>query len=264
MPILEGKIAVITGGGGEIGAAAGKLFVEEGAKVLLVDVDEEACKKVVRIIGREAISYFVADVTKPDQVQGYVEAAIKRYGRIDVFLDNAGIEGAASPLHEYPDDIFQKVIAVNVTAVFLGLKYVIPVMLSSGGGSCILSSSISGVKGAPASSAYVTSKHAIIGLMKAAAIEYGPFNVRVNCVNPSAVESRMMRSIEANNVPLSKLYTGQDLTQKEIHDLIASQIPMKRYATVDEVAKVMLFLAGDDSRFCNGAFYMVDGGASAG
>ena len=132
MSSLGGKVAVITGGGGEIGTAAAKLFVREGAKVLLVDVKEEACRKTISFIDSEAASYFVADVTKPAQVQAYVQAAIDRYGRIDVFLDNAGIEGRIAPIHEYPDDIFQKVIDVNVVGAFLGLKYVIPAMLANG------------------------------------------------------------------------------------------------------------------------------------
>jgi NAD(P)-dependent dehydrogenase (short-subunit alcohol dehydrogenase family) len=263
MSILEGKIAVITGGGGEIGAAVAKLFVEKGAKVLLVDTDEKACRNAAKVIASDNVTYFVADVTKPDQVQAYVQAAIDRYGGIDIFLDNAGIEGAIAPIHEYPADVFQKVMDVNVIGAFLGLKYVIPVMLARGGGSCILTSSIAGVKGCPAQSAYATSKHALIGLMRSAAIEYGPFNIRVNCINPSCVESRMMRSIESGLAPLSVQLAGKEFTQEEVHDDIASRIPMKRYASAEDVARVMLFLAGDDSKFCSGAFYMVDGGHSA-
>jgi NAD(P)-dependent dehydrogenase (short-subunit alcohol dehydrogenase family) len=264
MGSLEGKVAVITGGGGEIGAEAAKLFVREGAKVLLVDIDEKTCQKVVKDIRSGAITYFVADVTKSDQVQAYVQEAVSRYGGIDIFLDNAGIEGDIAPIHEYPDDIYWKVIETNVFGVFLGLKYVIPVMLTRGGGSCIITSSIAGVKGAPGMSAYVTSKHAIIGLMRGAAIEYAPFNIRVNCVNPSAVESRMMHSIETGYVPLYSQNLGMEFTREKVHDDLALRIPMRRYASTEDVAKVMLFLASDASSFCNGAFYMVDGGASAG
>jgi NAD(P)-dependent dehydrogenase (short-subunit alcohol dehydrogenase family) len=260
---LKGKVAVITGGGGEIGAEAARLFAQEEASILLVDIDEEACKRVLQTIESGSASYYVADVTKADQVKAYVQTAMDRYGGIDIFLDNAGIEGVVSPIHEYPDEIFQKVMDVNVVGAFLGLKYVIPVMLARGGGSCIISSSIAGVKGTPAFSAYSTSKHALIGLMRAAALEYGAYNVRVNCINPSSVDSRMMRSIETGYVPLSALLTGVELTREGVHDDIASRIPMKRYATTEDVAKVMLFLASDESRYCNGAFYLVDGGASA-
>jgi NAD(P)-dependent dehydrogenase (short-subunit alcohol dehydrogenase family) len=263
MSILEKKIAVITGGGGAIGAAAAKLFVSEGAKVLLVDINEEACRKAVSAIGSEDVTYAVADVTKSDQVQAYVQAAMNRYGRIDIFLDNAGIEGVVAPIHEYPENVYRKVMEVNVIGVFLGLKYVIPAMMASGGGSCIISSSVAGIKGSPAMSAYSTSKHALIGLMKSAAIEYGPFNIRVNCINPAGVESRMQYAIESGYAPLSKALTGEELTREEVHSELLSKIPLQRYATVEDVAKVMLFLASDESRFCTGAFYMVDGGFSA-
>jgi len=263
MAKLKGKVAVITGGSGEIGAATAKMFAREGAKVLLVDIDEQACRKAVESIGIEDISYFIADVTKSDQVQAYVQAAVERYGGIDVFLDNAGIEGIVAPIHEYPEDVFRTVMDVNVHGAFLGLKYVIPVMLGRGGGSIIITSSIMGVKGAPALSGYSTSKHALIGLMRAAASEYGLFNVRVNCVNPSGVDSRMMNNLETGFIPIYDMMLGKTHSFSEVHDDMLLRIPMRRYATVDDVARVMLFLAGDDSRFCNGSFYMVDGGQSA-
>ena len=263
MSKLAEKVAVITGGGGEIGVAVAKLFAKEGAKILLVDVDEKACKKVVEDIKGDSVSYFIADVTKSDQVQAYVQAAVERYGGIDVFLDNAGIEGVVTPIHEYPEDVFRKVMDVNVVGVFLGLKYVIPVMLGRGGGSIMITSSIMGVKGAPALSGYSTSKHALIGLMRAAASEYGLFNVRVNCINPSGVDSRMMKNLETGFIPIYDMMAGETYTFDEVHEDMLFRIPMRRYATVDDVAKLMLFLAGDDSKFCNGAYYMVDGGQSA-
>lgn len=263
MSRLAGKVAVITGGAGEIGTETAGLFVKEGAMVLLVDLNEETCTKAIDSIGSDRVSYFSADVTKPDQVQAYVQESIDRYGGIDIFIGNAGIEGVASPLHDYPADVFQKVLEVNVIGAFLGLKYVIPVMLAGGGGSCILSSSIAGLKGMPAFCAYSTSKHALIGLMRGAAIEYGSYNIRVNCVNPSSVESRMMRAIEDGVVPLSTSISGTELTREEVYSTISSGIPLKRYATTEDVARVMLFLASDDSSYCTGAFYMVDGGKSA-
>jgi NAD(P)-dependent dehydrogenase (short-subunit alcohol dehydrogenase family) len=263
MSRLAGKVAVITGGAGEIGTDTAKLFVSEGAKVLLVDIDEGKCKKVVDAIGGDAISCFVADVTKPEQVQAYAQAAVDRYGGIDVFCDNAGIEGVVMLTHDYPEDIFQKVMNVNVYGAFLGLKYVIPHMLARGGGSCIITSSIAGVQGSAAVSAYLTSKHALIGLMKCAALEYGQFNVRVNCINPSPVETRMMRSLENGFAPLASMAMGTEVTGEGVHQQLTERIAMRRYATTEEVARVMLFLASDDSKFCSGAFYMVDGGMSA-
>ena len=265
MSRLAGKVAVITGGAGEIGSETAKLFVKEGAKVLLVDIDEGKSKKVVNEIGGDAVSYFIADVTKPDQVQAYVQAAVDRYGGIDVFLDNAGIVGDVAPTHEFSVENFEKVMAINVVAVFVGLKYVIPVMIARGGGSCILSSSIAGVVGSGGLMAYCTSKHALIGIMRVAAVEYGAFNVRVNCINPGPLESGMMRHIEAGAAPLASMAMGVEVTPVQVHDMLIEQkIPMRRYGTPQDIAPVMLFLASDDSRYCNGHFFMVDGGFSAG
>ena len=133
MARLSGKIALITGGAGGIGQAAGRQFTAEGARVVLVDLDEAALQKAVRSIGEEIASYVVADVTQPEQVQNYVDAAVERWGGIDIFLANAGIEGTLSPIPDYSIDAFDQVMAVNVRGVWLGLKYVIPVMRNGGG-----------------------------------------------------------------------------------------------------------------------------------
>ncbi len=264
MSRLSGKVAVITGGGGEIGSATARLFVQEGAKVLLIDNNERACKKVVDAIGGdESLGFFTADVTKPEQVQAYAQAAVDRFGGIDIFCNNAGIEGVVSLTHEYPNDVFQKVLNVNVFGAFLGMKYVTPFIMTRGGGSIIITSSTAGITGSPAISAYVTSKHALIGLMRVAALEYGQFNIRTNCINPVFVETRMMRSLETGFVPLASLRLGTEVNQEQVHQLMKERIAMGRYATTEDVARVMLFLASDDSRFCNGGVYMVDGGYSA-
>src|SRR4030095_6133113 len=135
MARLTGKVAVITGGAGGIGIEAGRLFAVEGAKVLLVDLAEEPLKQAVSIIGSEAVSYTVADVTQPEQTQHYVRTAVERYGGIDIYLANAGIEGVVQPITDYPLEIFDQVMAVNVRGVWLGLKYVMPEMQNRGGGS---------------------------------------------------------------------------------------------------------------------------------
>lgn len=261
MSRLAGKVAVITGGAGEIGSATAKLFVQEGAKVLLVDIDEGACKKAVEAIGGNgSVSCFAADVTKPEQVQAYAQAAMERYGGIDVFCNNAGIEGVVMLTHDYPIDVFQKVMDINVMGAFYGMKYVLPLILARGGGSIIITSSVLGVVGSAAAAAYVTSKHALVGLMRTAALEYGPFNVRVNCVNPAPAETRMMRSLESGYVPLATMKLGTEVTMEMVHQLMTERIALGRYATTDDVARIMLFLASDDSRFCNGGVYAVDGG----
>ena len=254
MARLEGKTAVITGGAGGIGTAAGKLFAQEGAEVLLVDLDEEALGKVAASIGSGRASHVVADVTQPEQVAEYVRVAVQRYGGIDVFLNNAGIEGEVKPITDYDIETFDRVIAVNVRGVWLGLKYVIPEMVKRGGGSIVITSSISGVSGSAGSSAYITSKHAEVGLMRAAAMECSPWGIRVNTVNPAPTETRMMRSLEEQYFP------GAASTAKQG---ILDAIPLKRYATPEEVAQLMLFLASDESQYCTGGIYMVDGGMSA-
>ena len=161
MARLEGKVAVITGATGGIGSAAARLFAEEGARVELVDLDEAALHEVAQSIGDENAGYTVADVTQPEQTQAYINAAVNRWGGIDVLLANAGIEGTVSPITDYPVDVFDRVMAVNVRGVWLGLKYAFPVMRARGGGSIVITSSTAGINGSPEMSAYNTSKHAV-------------------------------------------------------------------------------------------------------
>ena len=258
---LEGKVAVITGAAGGIGRAAARLFADEGARLALVDLDETALQDTVRSIGEDRASYTVADVTQPDQTQAYVNAAVNRWGGIDVFLANAGIEGTLSPIPDYPIDIFDRVMAVNVRGVWLGIKYVVPVMRQRGGGSIVITSSTAGIGGTPAMSAYTTSKHAVIGLMRTAALEGAPLGIRVNTVNPAPIETRMMRSIEEQRVAA---LDDSSISVEQVKEAAAARIPLERYGNPEEVAQLMLFLASDDSSFCTGGVYMVDGGRSAG
>ena len=251
---LDGRVAVITGGSGGIGRAAAKRFVDEGAKVLLVDLEERALRSAVDAIGGNHAGFVCADVTSDDDTQRYVKTAVERYGRIDIYLANAGIEGNIKPITEYPIEVFDRVIAVNVRGVSLGLKHVIPVMAKGGGGSIVITSSTSGIHGYAGVSAYVTSKHAVIGMMRTAALECAPLKIRVNTVNPAPIETRMMRSLEEQFVPG---HPGQAKEQMQ------ATIPLGRYGQPEEVADVMLFLASDQSSFCTGGIYMVDGGVSA-
>ena len=260
MARLTGKIALITGGSGGIGQATAKLFAAEGAQVVLVDLNEAALQSAVRAIGEDVASYVVADATQPEQVQHYVNTAVERCGGIDIFLANAGVEGALSPIPDYPTDIFDQVIAVNVRGVWLGLKYVIPVMRDRGGGSIVITSSAAGISGYSGLSAYVTSKHAVIGLMRTAALECAPLGIRVNTVNPAPIETRMMRSIEKSVLEVS----GASATMEQTKQAFAARIPLQRYGNPEEVGKLMLFLSSDESSFCTGGVYMVDGGSSAG
>ena len=261
MARLEGKVAVITGATGGIGSTAAKIFADEGAKVALVDLNEAALQEVVSSIGEDSASYTVADVTQPDQTQAYVDAAVNRWGGVDVLLANAGIEGTLSPISDYPIDVFDRVMAVNVRGVWLGIKYVVPVMRGRGGGSIVITSSTAGIGGSPEMSAYNTSKHAVIGLMRCAALESAPDGIRVNTVNPAPIETRMMRSIEEMRVAAMD---DSRVTVEVTKQAVADRIPLERYGDPAEVARLMLFLASDESSYCTGGVYMVDGGRSAG
>ncbi len=251
MDRLKGKVAVITGGAGGIGRAAGALFAEEGADVLLVDLDEEALQDAVQSSGSNRVSYHVADVTSAADNLAMIATCEERYGGVDVLLANAGIEGDVAPLVDYDEERFDQVMAVNVKGVFLGLKAAIPAISKRGGGSIVITSSVAGVKGTPGISAYGTSKHATIGLMRAAALECAPMHIRVNTVNPSPVETLMMRRLEAG-------IGGDDaeVTRKRL----AASLPFQRYAEPEEIARVMLFLASDESSWVTGSVQMVDGG----
>ncbi|MGQ4807312.1 Dihydroanticapsin 7-dehydrogenase [Candidatus Entotheonellaceae bacterium PAL068K] len=260
MARLTGKVAVITGGAGGIGRAAARVFTGEGAQVLLVDIHEAALQQAVQTAGIEQASYVVADTTQPEPVQHYINTAVDRYGGVDIFLANAGVEGVVQTIPDYPIDIFDQVMAVNVRGVWLGLKYVIPVMCNRGGGSIVITASTAGIRGTSGMSAYNTSKHAVIGLMRAAALECAAHGIRVNTVNPAPIETRMMRSLEE----MRTSQEGGDVTVEQTKQRYASRIPLQRYGEPEEVARLMLFLASDESSFCTGGVYMVDGGTSAG
>lgn len=251
---LEDKTAVITGGAGGIGKAAAALFAEEGANVVIVDLNEDALNEAVAEIGSNRVSFHVGDVTKVADNDAMIAAAEERYGGVDILLANAGIEGAVKPILEYDEEAFDQVMAVNVKGVWLGLRSAIPAMQRRGAGSIVITSSVAGLRGAPNIAPYSTSKHAVIGLMRSAAKECAAMNIRVNTVNPSPVETRMMRSLEGGMAPGN---------ETEVHDRIAAAIPMGRYADAIDIARVMLFLASDDSGWITGAVHAADGGNTA-
>ena len=252
MKQLKNKVAIITGGAGSIGKTTAKLFLEEGAKVLLVDISEDLLKKIVSELNSENVKYCVADVSKAVDVERYVNEAVKLFGKIDVFFNNAGIEGVVKPIVDYPEAIFDKVISVNVKGIWLGNKYTLPKM--NEGGSIIMTSSVAGLLGFANLGAYVTSKHAVVGIMRTTAIEAAPLKIRVNSVHPAPVNNRMMRSIEES----SSAGHGE-----EVKEQFEATIPLKRYAEPIEIAKLVLFLASDNSQYITGTTQVIDGGMSA-
>jgi len=250
---LDGKIAIVTGAARGIGAAAARRFVAEGAKVLLVDLLEAPLAALADELGADNAAFKLADVTDEAQTKAYVADAVARFGRIDIALLNAGIEGDIAPVTDYATETFDKVMAVNVRGVWLGLKYAMQAMAANGG-SIVLTSSTAGIRAVPKLSAYVASKHAVIGLMRAAALEGAAHEIRVNTINPSPIDTDMMTAIE----------TKSGVPADGSNRPMAQGTPLKRYGEPEEVAALMLFLASDEASFCTGGVYMVDGGVSAG
>ncbi len=247
---LAGKVALLTGGAGGIGKATAEKFLTEGAKVVIVDVFEQPLERVKKDL--EAIGEVLtiqADVTKEADVQKYVNQTVERFGKIDVFFNNAGIVGKMAPLVDLSVEEFDQVMAVNARGVFLGLKYVLPVMIKQKFGSVINTSSVSGLHGSQKLSPYIASKHAVVGLTKAAAIEVASANVRVNSVHPSPVNTSMARDLEM----------GLNVNQERL----AKTIPLRRYGESSDIANLVLFLASDESTFITGAQYRADGGMGA-
>ncbi len=248
------KVAVVTGAAGGIGSAAARRLVAEGAKVMLVDIDKNALARLSNELG-DSSRWCVADVGSAQACQQYLQETQNHWGKLDVLFANAGIEGVVSPIHDYPAEMFAKVMQVNVHGVWNGLQQAMPVMAAGGGGSIVITSSVAGLQGAAGLSAYVTSKHAVVGLMRCAAIEGAAHNIRVNTVNPAPIETRMMRSLEEGISPENP---------EAVHDQMGKAIPFGRYGAAEEVASMMLYLGSDDSSYCTGGTYTVDGAMSSG
>jgi NAD(P)-dependent dehydrogenase (short-subunit alcohol dehydrogenase family) len=253
---FAGKVALITGGGGGIGRAAAIGFAGRGARVVVVDqnaADGEASAELVRQRGGEA-RFVHADVTKSTDVQNYVGATLDAYGAIDCFFNNAGIEGRTAPMQDYDEALFDQVIAVNLKGVFLGMRYVIPVMLKQGRGAIVNTASTAALFGGPGMAPYVASKHAVLGLTKVASAEVARSGIRVNAVCPGPVETRMMRSLEAQRNPENP---------QSVHDTNAAATPTGRYAMPEEVANVVMYLCSEFSGDITGTHIVIDGGRSA-
>jgi len=254
---LAGKVAIVTGGGSGIGAAIARRFVAEGAQVLIVGRREHVLVDTCKEIGGE-ISYAVADVSTPEGSAYYVEQAVQRHGGVDVLVSNAGIDGPFQPITHTDVAEFDEVMAINVRGVWLSVQHTLPAMVAAGGRSIVLMSSVSGLVGFAAMSAYVASKHAVLGLTKSLALEAAAHHIRVNAICPGFTDNEMWRALLDKGAPL----LGTDAAS--LRTMLAERVPTKRPGTSEEVASLAAWLAGDDSSYVTGSHHVVDGGLTAG
>lgn len=244
--MLKNKIALITGAGSGIGEATALLFACKGATVVLADMDAAGADRVLAQVEREGGkgSVVKTDVSKPVECERLVSEVLERFGRLDIAVNNAGIGGPAAAVGDYPLEGWDQVIAINLSGVFYGMRYQIPAMLKTGGGSIVNIASILGKVGFPMSSAYASAKHGVVGLTETAALEYATQGIRVNAVGPGSIKAPLL---------------DKNLSEEQMKG-IAAMHPMQRLGTAPEVAELILWLASDRSSFVTGSYYNVDGG----
>jgi NAD(P)-dependent dehydrogenase (short-subunit alcohol dehydrogenase family) len=244
---LEGKVALITGGGSGIGREISTLFAAEGAKVMIADYvvgGGEETKNRIKKSGGEA-NFVKADVSKTADVKNAIQATVDTYGKLDILINNAGVMQKMAPVHETSEDEWERVININLKGVFLGMKYAIPVMLKGGGGVIVNAASVAGLVGFGNSIAYCASKGGVVQLTKVAALDYATQNIRVNCVCPGVIWTPMVQAITGDNKQVIAQFTGME--------------PVGRMGQPEEVARAYLFLASDDASFITGVALPVDG-----
>ncbi len=252
---LDGKVAIVTGATGGIGEATAKRFLAEGASVMLVGRSAEKLKETrERLAIDNSLAIFVADAADEKAMAAAVGATVEAFDGVDILLANAGTEGKIALIENQTVENFEEVLRTNVIGVWLSMKYCVEPMKKRGSGSIIALSSIAGVIGVPGGAPYFASKHAVCGLVKTAALELGPFNIRVNAIGPGPIDNRMIRSIETQLSPddPGAMRTG-----------FSESIALKRYGTNEEVANLALFLASDEASYCTGSIHMIDGGFTA-
>ena len=242
---MKNKVVIITGAASGIGKATAELFAKHGASVVISDIQEAEGKATTENIianGGKA-SFIKTDVSRPEEMEALVNFAIKTYGKLDIAINNAGIGGELNPIADMSIEGWNKVIEVNLNSIFYGMKYQIQAMLKNGGGSIVNIASILGAVGFAGSSAYTAAKHGVLGISKAAALEYSAHGIRINAVGPGFIETPLLNALDA-----------------EMKSQLASLHPIGRLGTSEEVAELILWLASDKASFVTGSYYPVDGG----
>jgi NAD(P)-dependent dehydrogenase (short-subunit alcohol dehydrogenase family) len=257
MSTFKGKTIVITGGGMGLGLATAKVVASKGANLVIVDYNQEALNKAEAEITSVApdveILGIVADVSNEDAVKNYVEATVAKFGRIDGFYNNAGIEGRQAPLTTYDIEVFKKVIDINLLGVYYGLRYVIPVMQKQGGGRIVNVASVGGIRGVINQMPYVASKHAVSGMTKNAAIEYGKDGIYTNAIAPGAILTPMVAEAFKQVNPTDPKAAETEYAQRN---------PTRRLGKPEEVGRLVTFLLSDECSYVNGQTIAIDGGES--
>lgn len=249
---LKDKVALITGASGGIGEATAKLFLAEGARVMMVGRSETKLRETrYRLGGGDALALSVAEAADEPAIRAAVAATLKRFEKLDILFANAGTEGDLKPIADLTVAEFQTVLTTNVIGVWLTMKHCEAPLKRNGKGSILVTSSIAGAIGFPNMSPYIASKHAVCGLVKTAALEYGPANIRVNAIAPGPIDNRMMASLGVQ--------LGADAAAA-FRAQVEQTIALRRYGTNEEVANLALFLASDEASYCTGGYYLVDGG----
>jgi NAD(P)-dependent dehydrogenase (short-subunit alcohol dehydrogenase family) len=252
---LKDKTAIITGATGGIGEATAKLFLAEGANVMLVGRSAEKLKATCEALAVDkGVAYSVADAVDEAATAAAVAATISAYGGVDILFANAGTEGMVKPIEALNIAEFEQVLRTNVLGVWLAMKHCVEPMRRRGGGSMIAMASMAGVIGVAGFAPYIASKHAVCGLVKSAALELGASGIRVNAIAPGPIDNRMVHSLESQFSPENPAATAAGLKAK---------LALGRYGTNEEVANMAVFLASDESSYCAGSIFLMDGGYTA-